>query len=235
MRCVIMQPNYIPWSGYFNLIWNSDVFVFLDHVQYTKNEWINRNRIKTKDGWVYLTIPIQTSGKLYQSIAQAEIDNKIDWRGKHWRSLLMNYAKAPYFKEISALCEDVYSQEWKSIGELNIYFIKKILDFLNIKKKILISSEMDFTGHKTDLVIDICKKVQADEYLSPARASVYIEEEKFKQNNIKLIYQTYSDNHPVYPQLGGNFISHLSILDLLFNCGQESLNYINQYEKQPNQ
>ena len=227
MRCVIMQPNYIPWSGYFNLILNADVFVFLDHVNYTKNEWINRNRIKTKDGWMYLTVPVKTSGKYDQLISTAEIDNKNDWRNKHWRSIKMNYAKAPYFAELAPLCEEVYSHEWKFISDLNIYFIKKIIEYLGMDKKILLSSTMELSGHKTDLVVDICKQLQADEYLSPDGAKAYIEENKLTENGIRLIYQTYSQQHPVYPQIHGNFISHLSVLDLLFNCGKKSLDYLN--------
>ncbi|KKT55702.1 MAG: WbqC-like protein [Parcubacteria group bacterium GW2011_GWC2_44_22] len=221
-----MQPNYLPWAGYFNLIDNCDVFVFLDHVQYTKNEWINRNRIKIPKDWIYLTVPIKTSGKLCQPIMETEIDNNANWQKKHWRSIQFNYAKAPYYDEFSSVLQEIYQKKWVYISDLNITSTKIIMDNLGLKKEISFSSKMNVAGHKTDLVINICKQLKATEYISPLGANAYIEEDKFKQNNIKLIYQTYLNHHPIYPQLWGKFVSHLSIIDLIFNCGKNARQFI---------
>lgn len=230
MRCAIMQPNYLPWIGYFNLIYNCDKFVFLDHVHYTKEEWISRNRIKTPNGWTYLTVPIKRKNLLHQPICKAEIDNIKNWRETHWRTIKFNYTKAPYFKKFESTFQEIYQKKWSHISNLNVKLINKILDIFQLKKEIFFSSALNIPGQKTDLVINICKYLKADEYFSPNGAKEYIEEDKFRENNIRLIYQTFSDNHPIYPQLWGNFISHLSIIDLIFNCGKDGFKYIKTYQ-----
>lgn len=225
-----MQPNYLPWIGYLNLIYNCDKFVFLDHVQYTKNEWINRNRIKTSSGWTYLTVPIKRKDLISQPICKAEIDNSKNWRETHWKAIKFNYAKSLHFKEHESIFQEIYQKDWLYIADLNIQFTKKIMEIFELKKEIFLSSELNIDGQKTDLVINICKYLKADEYFSPLGAKEYIEEDKFKKNNIKLIYQTFSDNHPIYPQLWRNFVSHLSIIDLIFNCGKDGFKYIKTYQ-----
>ena len=225
-----MQPNYLPWIGYFNLIYNCDKFVFLDHVQYTKGEWINRNRIKNPTGWTYLTVPIKRKDLLHQPICKAEINNNKNWREAHWKSIKFNYARAPYFKEFESTFQKIYQKEWLCISDLNVELINKILDIFQFKKEIFFSSTLNIVGQQTDLIVNICKYLKADEYFSPLGAREYLEENKFKKNNIKLIYQTFSDNHPTYPQLWGNFITHLSVIDLIFNCGKDGFKYIKTYQ-----
>ncbi|MDD2731829.1 MAG: WbqC family protein [Candidatus Pacebacteria bacterium] len=226
MKCSINQPTYLPWIGYFNLIYNSDVFVFLDHVQYEKNEWINRNKIKTPNGFLYLTVPIKTKGKSVQSILDAEIDRSKDFKRNHLKAIRINYNKARFFNEFYGIFEEAYEKEWTFINDLNIYLIKKMLEVFGINREIIRSSELSVSGAKTDLVINILKSVKADHYISNLGSKNYLNEDEFKKNNIKLEYHNYSLSHPQYPQMYGEFIPFLSIIDLLFNCGKEGTRYI---------
>jgi hypothetical protein len=215
MRLSIMQPSYIPWLGYFDLIKRSDVFMFYDDVQYTKNDWRNRNQIRTSNGTCWLTIPI---GSHKQKINETWL-SKGEWVERHLATLKMNYSRAPYFKAIYPLVENwlyVYSP-W-SLDGLCRRGIDWMTAFMGVPFKPLLSSDIGHVDlHKTDRLIAICKHLGADEYLSPNGAASYIEAQKFEENGIKLIWQDYK--HPVYNQLWGEFIPCLSILDLLFNHG----------------
>lgn len=222
MRAVILQPMYLPWIGYFNLIDQSDVFVFLDDVQFSVQSWQQRNKIKTSQGWLWLTVPILR--EFGSKIKEIKVNNNINWSKKHWASVRQNYSKAPYFKEYSKPFEEIYSQEWEYLADLDITLIKVITTTLGLKTEFVLSSELAVEGEKTERVINILEKLGASEYISGPAAKSYIEVEKFTEAGITLYWHEYE--HPVYPQLYGEFIPYLSVIDLLFNCGPESKRYI---------
>ena len=215
------QPVYLPWLGLFHKIALADTFISFNQVQYLLKDWNNRNKIKTSAGDIWLTVPVLTKGHRERTIKEIEINNSVNWRKKHWKSILLAYKKAPFFKKYSDFLEDVYKREWELLTELNEYMLKWFLDVLGIKVKFLDASEFHFSGKKSDLVLDMCKCLEADVYIFGEQGKNYADIELFEKKDIKIVFQEY--NHPVYPQLHGNFISHISILDLLFNCGEKSL------------
>lgn len=224
MRVVILQPSFLPWRGYFDLIHKADIFVFYDDVQYDKRGWRNRNKIKTVDGTEWLTVPVETVGKYLQLIKDTKIDNTQNWKRKHLNAIQYSYHKAPFYSEYIDFFNDIYSRNWDNICELDIYTTKEISRFLGINTKFIRSSEFFTEGKKTDRLINICKHLGATRYLSGPAAKDYIEDDKFENNNIILEYQEYS--YPEYPQLFGKFEPHVSIVDLLFNCGSAAGEYI---------
>lgn len=224
---VINQPCYIPWMGYFERIKRSDVNVILDSVQFQRREWQNRNRIKTRDGQlIWLTVPTKSKGNYLSPIKDIEINYETNWIAEHLGSIRHNYAKAKYFKETFELIENALSQKYSRLVDLNIFLLEAISKQLGIKTKFLVASDLKPEGAKTDLLIDICKKVGGNHYYSALGAKVYMEpdEYKFRDNNISFEYQQYQ--HPVYPQAGDSFVSHLSIIDLLANVGPDSGKFI---------
>ncbi|OGF45868.1 MAG: hypothetical protein A2231_07075 [Candidatus Firestonebacteria bacterium RIFOXYA2_FULL_40_8] len=221
MKLSVHQPQYIPWLGYFDKIAKSDAFVFLDNVQYKKREFQNRNKIRTKEGFLWLTVPVMTKGKYDQLIRGVEIDNTENWRKDHFEALRHNYSKAPYYGEHEEFLKNVYSKEWTKLAELNEHIIRYILNYLEIAVPLYTESKLDIEGFKTERLVNICKKLKADVYLSGQGAKDYIEEEKFTAAGIKLEYQEFL--HPEYSQVYPGFESRLSILDLLFNKGKESV------------
>ncbi|MGR3175996.1 MAG: WbqC family protein [Candidatus Scalindua sp.] len=215
------QPVYLPWLGLFHKIALADIFISFNQVQYLLRDWNNRNKIKTPADDIWLTVPVLTKGYREKKIKEIEINNSINWRKKHWKSMLLAYKKAPFFNKYSDFLEDVYQREWKLLTELNEYMLKWFLDVLGIKVKFSDASEFRFSGEKSDLVLEMCKCLEADVYIFGEQGKDYANIELFKKKGIKIVFQEY--NHPVYTQLHGNFISHVSILDLLFNCGEKSL------------
>lgn len=213
----IHQPAYIPWIGYFDKIYKSDIHIFLDDVEYSKNNLFNRNKIKVVDGEMWLTVPIKYKSNV--RICDIKIDNDSNWQNKHWKSIKMNYAKAPYFKKYSDVFEKIYSEEWLYLSGLTIKMNKTIADLLGIETKFLKSSELGVNGEKNERLINLCKAVGADTYLSGLGAKSYMDDELFTKNNIKVQYQKF--NHPEYKQLYGEFIPNLSIIDFLFNSGED--------------
>jgi len=223
MIVAIHQPNFLPWIGYFYKIAKSDIFVFLDNVQYTKNSFINRNKIKTSQDVIWLTIPI--SFKFGQLINEVKIDNKTDWRKKHLRTLEMNYKRSNFFKEVFELIKRIYYlKNWQNLSDFNISLIKTIISYLDLNKTLVQSSSLDIQGKNTKLLIQIVKKVDGDVYLSGFGGAKYQEETSFKNEGIELVY--YNFRHPAYKQLWNDFIPNLSIIDLLFNYGKESTKII---------
>lgn len=219
MIVTIHQPEYLPYIGFFDRIAKADTFVILDNVQYQKNGFINRNKIKNSQGWQWLTVPVKQREALNQ-INKVEINNEIDWRDKHWKAILYNYNKAPYFKKYSDFFEEVYKKDWNLIADLDVYLIKGIMDPLGLKKQIKIASSLGVKGKADDLLINICKAVGADTYLSgpgpeDKNYREYMDLKKFKKQNIKVIFQEFT--RPIYKQQFGEFIPNLSIIDLLFN------------------
>lgn len=223
MLCAIHQPQYLPWLGYFDKIAQSDVFVFLDDTQFKKNEWQNRNRIKTSQGWQWLTVPVLHH--FGQEIREVGLNPKVKWARKHWQALRSNYGKAPHFKTYADRLEAAYEGEWHDLAELNAFFVRELCDMLGIETRFVVSSSL--TGDKgtaTEALVNICKAVGADGYLSGAGGRGYVQKDIFEQAGIELRFQDYQ--HPVYPQLFGDFVSHLSAVDLLLSCGPDSLNIL---------
>lgn len=224
MRLVCLQPGYLPWLGVWSKMNWCDTFILLDSVQYDKNSWRNRNRIKTAQGAQWLTVPIRTKGQHHPLIMDALIDNSVNWKRDHLKSIAQNYSKAPYFNDYIDIFQDLYSKDWKKLVELDVSFIMVLKSILGIKAKLGVSSDMDLEGGKVTRLIDMCLKLGATEFMEGSAGRDYLMgegEELFKRNNIKLTYQDYQ--HPVYPQLYGEFIDKLSVVDLLFNCGPNSL------------
>ncbi len=215
--CVIMQPTYLPWLGYFDLIKNSDTFIFLDHVNFSKQSWQQRNRIRDKKGEIMLTVPVHKSKNDENSINKILIDSLKIPHIKHLKSIKACYGKSKNFKKIFDELKKIYSEEHKFLVDLNLSLINYGCKKLKIDSKIHYSSLMNIEGKKIDGIIEICKKVNSDIYLSPIGASDYIKDSKiFLENKIRLKFQNY--DHPVYNQMGyNNFISHLSFIDYLFN------------------
>jgi len=230
MTITIHQPEYLPWIGFFDRIYKSDLFVILDDVQYQKNAFINRNKIKTAQGWQWITIPIKERESL-RNINEMLIDNRTDWAKKHWKALISNYNKAPFFKEYASFLRDALKKKWESISELDSFLMKEIMDILGLKAKIEKSSSLNIPGQATERLVNICKKLDADTYLSGpgftgSGEKHHMDLEKFQEAGIKVIFQEFE--HPSYPQQfeEQGFLPYMSIVDLLFNCGEKSLEFI---------
>lgn len=218
-----MQPTYFPWIGYFELIDSVDKFVFLDHVKLVKGSWHTRNRIKTSQGQVYLSIPIQRiKNKEQTNINEAIVSTTIPWRDKHLKTIEQSYAKSDYKKEVFPFVRDTLEKESTHLVDITANIIKNISRRIGIETQFYLSSELEgVSGTKDKMVACIVDAIGCDEYLSPFSAGEYIEQGApggaFTSNNIRLTYQNYE--HPIYKQLHGSFRSHMAILDLLFNEG----------------
>ncbi len=222
MRIGILQPGYLPWLGFFEQLHKSDIFIIYDDVQYDKNSWRNRNRIKTAAGAIWLTVPALVKFMGKPLINEIKIDNRSNWRKKHLSSLKLNYAKAPFFRQYINIFEEVYSREWEQLIDIDLCLIVKLAGSLGIDtKKIRRSSELKPQGDRNGRLISLCKMLEADIFYEGASGKNYIEEPRFEKEGIKVIFQDYK--HPVYSQLYGGFIPYLSVVDLLFNCGPDSL------------
>lgn len=202
-----------------------DTFVFYDDVQYTKNDWRNRNRIKTKEGFLWLTIPVKSSTGL--QIREVRIDGSKHWQEKHRKTIAQLYSKTSYFEEVSAILEPLWNKKYEFLLDAVVDSITIITEYLNIETKVIYSSEIKVSGNKNEKLINICKTLGASEYYSGLAAQNYLDNELFKRNGINIAFQHYQ--HPLYTQMHGNFVSHLSIIDLLFNCGKKSRQMIKDY------
>jgi len=224
MRVTILQPNYIPWRGYFDFFKQCDVFVFYDDVQYTKNDWRNRNEIKTQDGKQWLTVPVDDSNRMtkHMLIKDAKIIQN-GWQERHLQALELHYKNAPYFDVIYSLMKEALGEPHETISTLDIAITNKILDYLGMRKKTYLSSELGVPHiDSTQRVVDICKKLRATEYLSGDAAKDYLQLDKF--GDIRVLWHRYRER--VYPQLHGPYISRISVIDLLMNCGLKSYEII---------
>ncbi|MBT8604113.1 WbqC family protein [Polynucleobacter paneuropaeus] len=225
MKIAILQSNYIPWKGYFDLIASVDEFIIYDDMQYTRRDWRNRNKIKTPQGLQWLTVPVQVKGKFDQKIKDTKIADS-DWAVLHWKSLDQNYRSAPYFNEISMWLKPLYlARKYNSISDLNESLIRAICQYLGITTHITRSSDYTMLKGKTECLVDLCKQAGGNEYISGPSAKGYIDELIFKDSGIILTWFDY-DGYPKYPQLWGDFEHHVTIIDMLFNCGQRSVNFM---------
>lgn len=223
-RLAVLQSNYIPWKGYFDIIRDVDLFVFYDDVQYTKNDWRNRNRIKTPNGSMWLTVPTGTD--LNRLVCEVQLTDA-HWAQKHWKSLQQFYSATPHFKRYEDFFKDVYlGMRWKSLSELNHYLIKVIArDCLGIETQFADSRDYPTTGTKLDRLIELIAKFGAQIYVSGPAAKAYIDADRFAQLGVELVYKSY-DGYPPYPQRYPPFEHSVSIVDLLFNVGPDAPAYI---------
>lgn len=224
-KIAIVQSNYIPWKGYFDMIASVDEFILYDDMQYTRRDWRNRNQIKTPQGLKWLTVPVKVKGKYHQSIRETEIDGS-EWAASHWKSLSQNYRRASCFDEIAEIFEPFYlGATHAHLSELNLELIKAVCGYLNIPTKISRSSEYLLPGGKTERLAELTAQAGGTEYISGPAAKDYIEERCFLDRGIKLTWFDYS-GYPEYPQLWGEFTHGVTILDLLFNCGKDSARFM---------
>lgn len=227
-KVAILQSNYIPWKGYFDIIGSVDEFIFYDEMQYTKNDWRNRNKIKSPQGAQWISIPIITKGHLTNGlkIIDAKVVNG-KWAISHWNTIKQFYKKSPYFKQYADLFEKLYKdcEQEELLCEINYKFIFAIIKILGIKTKISFSQDYGLIEGKTERLVDLVQKVGGTEYISGPAAKDYINEELFKKAGIKLTWMDYS-GYPEYPQLYPPFEHGVSILDLIFNCGDHSPDYM---------
>ena len=224
-KVVITQSNYIPWKGYFDLIASADELIVYDNMQYTRRDWRNRNKIKTPQGLQWLTVPVVSKGNYHQIIRDTKI-NGSDWSLSHWKSLEINYARSKFFEHIAEWLQPIYCEkEYTYLSELNRCLMARICNYLDIQTRISCSWDYQLVSGKTEKLVDLCIQSGASEYISGPAAKEYVDEEVFREKNIKLTWFDYS-GYSVYPQLWGDFEHGVSILDLLFNCGQESHMYL---------
>lgn len=225
MLVTIHQPEHLPWLGFFNKIDQAELLVILDIVQYRKNYFQNRNRILGPQGPFWLTVPVITKGHTSKTIKDMKILNTTNWKDSYWKSIYYNYKNHPFFNDYAVFFEDMCKREWQFLSKLNEYIIRYFVDILGIKTKIILASELDVEGSRSDLLLNICLKTSASTYLAGQHGIDYLDETIFKEKGINVVYHQF--NHPTYPQFRRNdFVSHLSTLDLIFNCGNESLKII---------
>lgn len=227
MIITVHQPNYLPYIGYFAKAMKSDKFISYDTAQFTKNDFINRNRIKTPHGWTWLTIPVKKP--LTRPIYEIEIDNTKKWAKKHWLAIKSNYGRCEYFCEYEQFFNEAYEMEWTKLIDINEYFLKSLFKIICPKVEFIKASELDIQNNlgPTDMLIEITKKVNGDVYLSGIDGSKYLDENKFTHPKLELI----QFDHPVYQQRFNEFIPNLSIIDLLFNFGEDSIKLISESVK----
>jgi hypothetical protein len=226
-RIAILQSNYIPWKGYFDLINSVDEFIIFDTAQFTKNDWRNRNKIKTSSGVAWLTIPV--CHHFGQTILETRVSNSV-WSKKHWSSISQNYAKSPYFRKYEHIIENLYhiASNEQYLSKVNNLFIKEICEILDINTPIRWSQDYHLVDGKTERLVYLCQQTRADEYLSGPAAKVYIQEELFSNAGIKLSYMDYSE-YPEYHQLFPPFEHGVSVLDLILNEGPEAKFYMKSF------
>lgn len=224
-KIAVLQSNYIPWKGYFDIIHDVDEFIFYDEVQFTVRDWRNRNKILTPQDELWLTVPVGA----YRNRAIIDVQIKdFSWQKKHFATLKMAYHKAPHFKRYEAFLEHVYlERRWEYLYELNRFLIERISrEFLGITTKFSDSRDYPTHGVKHEKLLSLVKAAQADVYISGSAAKDYIVTEDYAEAGIQLVWKDYS-NYPTYPQRGGKFVTHyVSILDLLFNVGDKVPYYI---------
>ena len=218
----ILQSNYIPWKGYFDLIRAVDVFVFLDDVQYTKNDWRNRNQIKTSHGLVWLTIPV--GGDLNRRICDVEVADQ-RWRRKHRTSIEHAYGKTPYFSEYGSLLDELYGGEVTNLSDYNQATIARLCEVLGIETQLLDSRDLPQPEGRTERLIGMLQAVGADAYLSGPAARGYIDIALFDAAGISCRFVDYG-GYPEYPQLHGDFVHGVSVLDLIYNTGPDAVSYL---------
>jgi len=216
------QPNYLPWLGYFHKMMSCDLFIIMDDVLLSRREITNKNKIKAVEGERLLSVPLKRKKSL---IKDAVIHNDVQWCVSHWGSLQTSYARASYWKQYKDFFAPIYEKPGERLLELNLRLIHVVREILEIKTPMVLASEIPgIEGKKGERIISLCKQCNADVYLSGIGAKTYNDEAGFVKNNIRLVYQQFE--HPVYPQVWGDFLPNLSAVDLIFNCGPNSKDYL---------
>lgn len=227
-RVAILQSNYIPWKGYFDMIAAVDEFILYDDMQYTRRDWRNRNQVKTPQGVQWLTVPVEVKGKYHQTIRETRIVGT-DWALDHWKTLSQNYRRSAHFDEIARWLEPLYLEcEEQGLSQLNRRFIEAICGYLGIRTRITNSWDYTLADGKTERLASLCQQAGATEYVSGPAARDYVDPSVFERANIELTWFDYA-GYPEYPQLWGPFTHYVTILDLLFNCGpsaSHSMRYV---------
>jgi WbqC-like protein family len=227
-KIAIVQSNYIPWRGYFDLINLVDEFILFDDMQYTRRDWRNRNIIKTPKGPIWLTIPVEVKGKYFQKIKDTIISDP-NWGKTHWATIVHNYSKARYFAMYRDVFENLYlNSEEKFLSRVNYLFLSAICEILGIKTKLSWSMDYNPGAGKTERLVDLSKQAGATEYISGPMAKEYLQEELFGKEEIALRYIDYS-SYPEYKQLSPPFDHQVSIIDLIFNEGPEAPKYMKSF------
>lgn len=221
MIIAIHQPAYLPWLGYLARIASVDVFVFLDTVQFEKNSFTNRNKIKSATGPVWLTVPVKQKGHLDKTLRDLEIDESVDWRTKHLRTIEQNYRRAPLFSQHKEQLELLIERESHFLADLCFKQLAFWMKVLKINTQVLKASDLSVDGSKSELVLNICKSLNASAYLSGPLGKGYLDEQSFADAGISLAFQNYQ--HPSYPQLYGDFLAGMSVLDYWMNTQDTAL------------
>lgn len=218
----IMQPTFLPWLGYFNMIKKSDIFVFFDDVQVTKRSWQTRNRIKTSSGEHFITIPVK-KGNSRSLIKDCEICIDEKWKDKFFKTLHNSYIKSEHYQSEIDFIKKIFLKDNKKLSDFNSHIIKSICERLEIKTKFIFSSDLNSQGTKDEYLSLICKELNGDQYLSAQGSKQYIETGRnfFSEQQINVTYNEYK--HPQYKQLYGDFVSHLAIIDAIFNIGIKNI------------
>jgi WbqC-like protein family len=228
-KVAILQSNYIPWKGYFDIINSVDEFIFLDEVQFTRRDWRNRNLIKTANGLLWLTIPVNVKNNFTIPINEVVVSDQ-QWRRKHWASIQNNYSKAPFFKTYKEPIERLFLDEKESyLSKINFSFIEVINDLLGIKTRLSWSTDHPHLEGKNERLISLCEAAGATEYLSGPAAKEYIQEEMFLTKGITVRWMEYS-GYQEYPQFHPPFEHGVSILDLLFHTGNDAKEYMKSFK-----
>jgi len=227
-KVAIVQSNYIPWKGYFDLINLVDEFILFDEMQYTKRDWRNRNIIKTANGPMWLTIPVEVKGKYFQKINQTVVSD-ISWNRTHWKTIVHNYSKARHFHTCREVFENLYlGSSEKFLSQVNHKFIVAICEILGINTKLSWSMDYNLVTGKTERIVDLCKQAGATEYVSGPTAKGYIDEKLFREEGIALSYMDYLD-YPEYRQLFPPFEHRVSIIDVIFNEGPAATKFMKSF------
>jgi hypothetical protein len=228
-KVLITQSNYIPWKGYFDAIGLVDEVTLYDDMQYTKRDWRNRNKIKTQKGAARMSLPVEVKGKYFQAIQDTKVSDP-NWNIKHWDLLRANCLKAKQFGANKDFFEKLYldcNEEY--LSQINYQFLRGICDLLGISTPIRFSSDFELVEGKTERLVDLCEKVGGTEYFTGSAAKNYMEEELFEQKNIKVKYLDYSD-YPEYTQLNDPFTYEVSIVDLIFNEGENATSFMKNFK-----
>jgi len=227
-KVAIVQSNYIPWKGYFDMIAAVDEFILYDDMQYTRRDWRNRNKIKTKQGAAWLTIPVATKGSFHQTIKETTVSDQA-WAKKHWAMILHNYSKAPCFRNYRAIFEEIYlAMDELYLSKINYRFICAVNDVLGIKTKISWSSDYEIVDGKSERLLSLCEQAGASGYLSGALAKDYLDEALFRKHDVAVEWMDYR-GYPEYSQSYPPFEHGVSVLDLIFNHGSESQHYMKSF------
>lgn len=230
-KVAILQSDYIPWKGYFDIINSVDEFILYDDMQYTRRDWRNRNQIKTANGMQWLTISVDTKGKYFQKINETKVSSH-KWVHDHMRAIQLAYAHAPYFSQYMPFLENLYgkAESMDYLTDINRLFIEAICRELGIQTKITLSSDYELVDGKTERLAELVKSAGGNWYLSGPAAKDYIVDEVFEQAGVELHYMSY-EGYPEYPQLHGEFTHNVTILDLLFMTGSAAPEYMLSFKR----